>query len=127
MNKSLHRLFRFASGKQWWLMRRFTPSGLAVLICLPIAAAAGMDTNESVAYQIFTLLLAMLGIAIATSLSFRDRFTVTRILPRFGTVGVPLTYRVVLHNHTRKLQTSLKLLENLADPRPSFAEFISTP
>lgn len=108
-------------------MRRFTPSGLAVLICLPIAAAAGMDTNESVAYQIFTLLLAMLGIAIATSLSFRDRFTVTRILPRFGTVGVPLTYRIVLHNHTRKLQTSLKLLETLADPRPSFAEFISTP
>jgi hypothetical protein len=44
-------------------------------------------------------------------------------LPRFGTVGVPIGYRVLLRNLARKAQGDLTLLENLADPRPSFSEW----
>lgn len=127
MKKSLYRLFRFSYVVQQWLTQRFTNTGLAMLVGLVLSAAVGLDTNESMAYQIFTFLLATLGVAIASSLSFRDRFSVTRILPKFGTVGVPLKYRLLIHNPTRQVQTGLKLFETFADPRPSFAEFLRTP
>ncbi|NET57502.1 MAG: hypothetical protein F6K47_15460 [Symploca sp. SIO2E6] len=46
------------------MTRRFTISGLVVVVCLLVAAAAGIDTNQSMAYQIFTFLLSLLVIAI---------------------------------------------------------------
>jgi hypothetical protein len=108
---------------QRWLLRRFTPLGLGVLICLGISAIIGMDTNQSLSYQVFTLLLSLLVVAIAASFGSCYRFGATRVLPRFGTVGVPLTYRVELHNKTQKPLKALKLLESFGEAFPSFREF----
>ena len=118
-----HRLFCFSYTVKQWLTRRFTTSGLGVLICLFIAAIVGIDTKRTMAYQIFTFLLSILIIAIIYSLRFRDRLTVTRTLPRFGTVGVKLQYPITVHNRTNKQQIGLKIRENFADPRPSWSEF----
>jgi uncharacterized protein (DUF58 family) len=123
MERSFYRFLCFTDSLQQWLMRRFTPLGLGVLVCLGISAIIGMDTNQSLSYQVFTFLLALLSVAIAASLFIRYRFSATRILPRFGTVGVPLQYRVVLHNQTQKPQKGLKLLESFAVGFPSFQEF----
>jgi Protein of unknown function DUF58 len=123
MERSFYRLLRFAHHLRQWLTRRFTPMGLGVLVCLDISAIIGMDTNQSLSYQVFTFLTALLSIAISASFFIRYRFSATRILPRFGTVGVPLQYRVVLQNKTQKPQKGLKLLESFADGFPSFPEF----
>jgi hypothetical protein len=125
MDRSVYRLLRFAYTLRQWLMRRFTPLGLGVLVCLCISAIIGMDTNQSLSYQVFTFLMALLTVAIAASLFIRYRFSATRILPRFGTVGVPLQYRVVLQNKTKKSQKGLKLLESFTDSFPSLKEFKS--
>ncbi len=118
-----HRLFCFSYTVKQWLTRRFTTSGLGVLICLFIAAIVGIDTKRTMAYQIFTFLLSILIIAIIYSLRFRDRLSITRTLPRFGTVGVKLQYPITVHNRTNKQQIGLKIRENFADPRPSWSEF----
>jgi uncharacterized protein (DUF58 family) len=123
MDRAFYRLLRFAYALRQWLTRRFTPLGLGVLICLGISAIIGMDTNQSLSYQVFTFLLSLLTVAIAASLFIRYRFSVNRILPRFGTVGMPLQYRVVLQNKTQKPQRGLKLLESFANAFPSFREF----
>jgi uncharacterized protein (DUF58 family) len=123
MERSFYRLLRFAYHLRQWLTRRFTPMGLGVLVCLGISAIIGMDTNQSLSYQVFTFLTALLSVAIAASLFIRYRFSATRILPRFGTVGMPLQYRVVLQNKTQKPQKGLKLLESFAGSFPSFSEF----
>jgi uncharacterized protein (DUF58 family) len=47
------------------------------------------------------------------------------LLPRFGTVGAPLNYSVKLRNLSPKTQKGLALLENLADPRPAFPEWLA--
>jgi Protein of unknown function DUF58 len=125
MNRSFYRLLRFAYAVRQWLTRRFTPMGLGVLVCLGISAIIGMDTNQSLSYQVFTFLLSLLTVAIAASLFIRHRFSATRILPRFGTVGMPLRYRVVLQNKTKKTQRGLKLLESFTDSFPSLKEFKS--
>ncbi|MBW1842632.1 MAG: DUF2101 family protein, partial [Deltaproteobacteria bacterium] len=88
------------------------------------SAVLGVDTRQTMAYQAFTFLLSLVVISIVFSLFFRARFTVTRTLPRFGTVGELLSYRVVVKNISNKTQNGLYLLENFEDPRPTFGEFI---
>ena len=115
-----HRLFSWV---RHWTRRRFTRAGLAVLGAFLVAGAMGVDTENSVVYQAFTLLFAMLIVAAAFSLGFRARFAVTRSLPRLGISGRAITYRVTVRNLTRKTQRGLVLMENLADLHPSYAEW----
>jgi hypothetical protein len=126
IDRFLYQLFHLSYTIQKWSTRQFTTSGLVVLCCLAFSAIFGLDTKQAMAYQIFSFLLSILVMAIAWGLFFRFRFSATRILPRFGTVGVKLEYRIVIHNRTDKIQKGLKLWENLADPRPSFSEFRET-
>ena len=121
--KLLYSLLCFSYALQRWFTRRFTIMGLGILCCLIFAAIVGLDTRQTMAYQIFTLLLAITIVAILYSLRFRCNCQIARVLPKFATVGVKLRYSVTIYNHTGKIQRGLKLLENFADPKPSLAEF----
>ncbi len=121
--KLLYRLFCFSYGIQQWLVRRFTTGGFAILVCLLAAAIIGLDTKQTMAYQVFAFLLAVLIMAIAFSFYFRWRFSATRTLPRFATVGVKVFYPLVITNKTKKIQTGLKFIEEIAHPKLSLGEF----
>ena len=71
------------------------------------------------------LLLAMLMLSAASCVFYRARFAAGRIVPRVGTAGQPLHYRVRSKDLTAKPQASLVFLENLADPRPPFEEWLA--
>ena len=107
-----------------WALRRFTPAGLCAGFGLIFAGACGVDIENTVSYQLFALLLALLIFAIACSPFFRAKFSAVRSLPRFGTAGFPLHYQVSVKNLTRKPQAGLTLLDDLVDPRPNFQEWI---
>jgi len=83
------------------------------------------DTDNNLTYQALPLLLFLLVIAVCLSWLFKTPFSATRLLPRFGTAGCPLHYRVVVKNLSARVQNNLTLLENLADSRPSFAAWIA--
>jgi uncharacterized protein (DUF58 family) len=119
-----YRLFRSTSSFQYRFGRRFTPAGKLALTALGASAVIGFDTNRTLGYQAFTLLGALLAIAGAWSVVRPPRLGVRRVLPRFATAGEPVAYRVVIENRTATPQRGLVLLENLADPRPSFDEFV---
>jgi uncharacterized protein (DUF58 family) len=123
--RPLYLAYRVSSGLRYRARRRFTPGGWAVLGAFLVTGAMGLDTENSVTYQAFPVLLALLLIAAAFTPFFRGRFAVTRSLPRFATAGLPLTYRVVVQNLGRKTQRGLTLLEDLADPRPSFSAWLA--
>ncbi len=107
-----------------FLGRRFTCLGAGLLICLVIAALMSPDTDNNVAYQGFALLFALLLLGTVFSFSFRARFSAQRDLPGFATVGVPLQYSVCIRNLTGKTQLGLTVLEELADRRPSFEDWL---
>ena len=65
----------------------------------------GVDIENTVTYQTFALLLAFLIFAFVSSFFFRAKFSATRLLPRFGTAGQPLFYRVQVKNLTAKNQS----------------------
>ena len=119
----LYRLYRLFSGARRWAERRFTRTGLVVFGAMFVAAILGFDPENSVGYQAFTLLVGLMFVAVLGGWRFKAAFAAERLLPRFGTVGQPFRYRVVVRNLTRKNQVGLTLLETLADPRPSFQDW----
>ena len=123
--RPLYLLYRWSSTLHYRAQRRFTRVGLTALGAFLVSALVGVDTENSVAYQAFTLLLALLLVAICFSWIFRARFAVRRLLPSFGTVNRPLSYTLVVENLTSKPQNHLTLLEDLADPRPSYPEWLA--
>jgi uncharacterized protein (DUF58 family) len=125
VKRLLYRWFRSFSGFQYRLDRRCTRAGSLALGVLGAAIVIGLDTNRTVGYQVFTLGLALVILSAASSLVFRGRFAARRILPRFASVGVPVTYRVAIANQTSRRQDGLVLIEELSDPRPSFEEFMT--
>src|SRR5215470_4296754 len=90
----VYRFYCASSSVRYWALRRFTAAGLGILGATVVAALLGPDTENNVAYQAFTLLICLLAVAVACSWFFRGRFAASRLLPRFGTVGVPLSYSV---------------------------------
>ena len=116
--------YRAASGAWYWARRRLTPAGFCVATGFFVAGAVGVDIENTVAYQAFVLLLGLQIFALASSFFFRARFAVERLLPRVGTAGLPLHYRVRVKNLTAKKQNGLTLLDGLADPRPSFEDWL---
>ncbi|MBI2155486.1 MAG: DUF58 domain-containing protein [Candidatus Rokubacteria bacterium] len=124
MRRLWWRWFRSVSSFQYRAGRRLTRGGLLALGVLGAAGVVGLDTNRTVGYQVFTLAGALLAISVLASLRFRASFTARRILPRYASAGEPVTYRVVIGNATRRRQAGLVLLDDLADPRPSFDEWV---
>jgi uncharacterized protein (DUF58 family) len=118
-----YRRFRAVTSLQRRWSRRFTPSGFLVLGALAGSAVVGLDTSRTVAYQVFTFLLAVVMLSAIGSVGFRPRLRVRRVLPRFSTAGECVTYRLLVANDGRVPQRDLVLTEDLADPRPSFEEF----
>ena len=123
--KPIYWFYRLAGGLWRWSRRRFTPAGLFVSWGLLVTAVVSTDIENTVTYQSFTLLLALLLPALATSRFFRAKFSAERILPRFGTAGQPLRYHVLVRNLTAKTQNGLTLLEDVAEARPDFQQWLA--
>lgn len=117
------RIFRGLGAVQHRIRRHFTPSGVFVGSAAILAAAFGVDTNQSLAYKIFTALVALLAVSWAASRNIRGRFEVRRELPRAVAAGESFDYRVTLRNLGDRPVVGASLLEDAGDPRPSFETF----
>ena len=118
-----YRLYRFLSLSQYWIERRFTKAGLLVFCGIFLMMGLAVDTEQSAAYQLLGIVLALLLSAMAWAPFFRGRFSIERHLPRFGTVNQPLAYAVTVTNLASRAERELTLLEDLQDTRPSASEF----
>jgi uncharacterized protein (DUF58 family) len=127
--KPIYKLFylayRGSSGLWYWLRRRFTLAGLCIAGGFVVAGSVGVDIENTVTYQSFSLLAAFLLQTLATGIFFQARFSVARSLPRFGTAGQPMYYGVTVRNLSAKTQSGLTLLEVVADPRPNFEDWLA--
>jgi len=121
------RNYRRSSGLKHAFVRRFTPAGLLVTALTMSLVGLGVDTNLAISYQAATLVGTALLISFAWSFAKRPAFRAERILPRFGTAGSPLHYRVCLKNPTREPQAGLAIMEDLGDPRPTREQFLNNP
>jgi uncharacterized protein (DUF58 family) len=123
MRRFIHRALRTVSALDHRLRERLTPAGWLVLGTAGAAAAAGLDTNQTVTYRAFTFLFALLVLAYLASLFFRARLESSRDLPRYATAGEPCTYRVVVANRGTRALIGATVLERFRDPRPGYEEW----
>lgn len=107
-----------------WIRQRFTKAGMLVLGGMIAAGVFGIDTRQTLAYQLFALLFVLLSFGILSSWFFRIRLTAQRHKPRFATVDEPVHYHISVSNHTSRLQKELLIRENLSLQPPSFATFL---
>ncbi|MGA2750049.1 MAG: DUF58 domain-containing protein [Verrucomicrobiota bacterium] len=107
--------------------RRVTMTGWMVLGGTVAAAVLGVDTNISLSYQTFAILGCVVAASALCTPLGRPRLSIERRLPKFGSVGEPLRYRLVVRNRGRRAQNGLRLIEEVPDPRPSFEEFAAIP
>lgn len=110
-----------------WVRRRFTHVGQAALVGLLASAVWGVDTNQSMAYQAFTFLAALLVLSCALARLRAPRARLSRRLPRFATAGEPIRYGIAVENLGTRPLRGLAVREELADPRPDFEAFHAAP
>ena len=127
LQRRLYASYRVTAAGTWALRRTYTKGGWLVFFGIIVTGLMGADTNLSLAYQAFVFLLFLLVTALAGTQFSRTRVEAERRLPRFGSVGLPISYRVTLTNLTAKPQRGLSVTEDLADPRPTLGQFSSTP
>ena len=125
LKRLLYHNFRIVYRLSHWVRHRFTPGGLLILGCAIASGIFGVNTRQTLAYQIFALTAAMLALSLLCSAWFRGGFRITRRLPEFGTVGEPLHYRVRVENRSRRRQQDLCLIDELHADFPRFEDFRS--
>lgn len=103
--------------------RRFTRGGILVMCSALLAAGLGVDLDQSLAYQLFSLLFVLLLVALVSTVWFRGRFEIHRNVPRLASAGQELSYSVRVSNLTRRPQPGLLLLEDIADGRLTLGQF----
>ncbi|MBI2994918.1 MAG: DUF58 domain-containing protein [Gammaproteobacteria bacterium] len=123
LKRLLYHNFRIVYRLSQWTRQRFTPAGLLILGCVIASGIFGVNTRQTLAYQIFALTAAMLVLSLLCCAWFRAGFRISRRLPEYGTVGEPLHYRVRIENRSRRHQRDLCLIDELHADFPAFEEF----
>ena len=94
------------------VMRRNSDRGRLVQTGTLVCGAVGLDTDLSLVYQLFALLICLL---IFSRLSLRlqvPNVTVRRWLPRYATAEEPFEYRITVDNSGDRVERDLKLTDN---------------
>ena len=127
MRRFIYRALRFFSRVDHALRERLTVGGWLALGTAGAAAAAGLDTNQTVTYRAFTFLAVLIVLAWLASLLFplfyRRRLEARRELPRYATAGEAFSYRVVLDNRGARAVAGATVQEHFRDPRPGYEEW----
>jgi uncharacterized protein (DUF58 family) len=123
----LYRNYHSAGALTRKLDRRMTNVGRLVVLGTLVAAALGMDTTASMAYQTFSFLGCLVLVALLGLIWSGRRVEVKRVMPKFGTVGQPMPYTLIVKNRSRRIFRSLTFLEDPQDPRPTYEQFANTP
>lgn len=108
------------------MRQRFTSTGMLILLVMPVAGVFGFDTRSTLSFQIFSVTLILLITSICFALMFRGKFSLSRKLPEYGTVGTPLYYSCVIRNKNRKPRRGLVLIDELSSQFPTIDEFTKT-
>jgi len=106
-----------------WMRRRFTSTGMLILLVMPVAGVFGFDTRSTLSFQIFSVTLILLITSMSYGFMFRGKFSLCRKLPKYGTVGTPLYYSCIIKNKNRKPRRGLVLIDELYSRFPTLGEF----
>ena len=124
MRRIIFRSFSILHRFSQWSRMKLTSAGTLIFMGLIFSGVFGIDTRQTLSFQIFSLFLSLLLISFLFSLFFRGRFSIQRELPDYCTVGQTMQYRVNIKNESRFAQEDLSIVEELSCVMPKFPEFL---
>jgi len=116
--RNFERVYRLSR----WFRRRFTPAGQLVLAVIIASGVIGVDTSRSLSYQIFSLSVSLIVLAVIFAAFNRSKFSCTRTLPPIATVGEPVHYHINITNTASKPQSDLLIVDQLVRQSPTEQE-----
>ncbi len=119
----LHRSYFQSSGLRHFVVRRVRPLGLALVCLAAITASLAMAHQHTAVYQMFSLVVGAVCIALPWVMLRRVRLEASREVPRYGTAGEPLQYHVHVRNVGSDRVGRAWLIESEPDARPDLEEF----
>ena len=115
--------FRFIYRVSQWFRQRFSPAGLLILGGVIASGIFGIDTRQSLAFQVFAITLTLLILSVIATLFIKGDFRFHRRLPEYGTAGVPLRYKVIIDNLGAAPARDVLFRDQLANRFPEYEEF----
>ncbi len=125
--RAIYRNYRISSSLKYWFEKRFSPSGLLVLLGMLTAAGVGLDTSQAMAYQVFAILFCLMVVSFLWAFAPKLVIEIERLMPRHGTAGTVLPLRYRVRNPNSKAIQGLSLIDTVEDTRPTLVQFINTP
>ena len=107
-----------------WMQSYLTPIGLGVVVLALLSGGVGLWSSRSLCHLLFFLSISLLCLALIGRRFVQFSFTAERRLPRFGTVGEALSYRIFLKNKTSQVQAGLKLIDVMPTSFLTLSEFL---
>ena len=115
--------FRFIYRVSQWFRRRFSPAGLLVLGGVVASGIFGIDTRQSLAFQVFAITVSLLVLAIIGTLFLKGNFRFHRRLPEYGTVTRPMKYQVTIDNLDDNAYRDVLFRDELSSRFPAYEDF----
>lgn len=115
--------FRFIYRVSQWFRRRFSPAGLLVLGGVVASGIFGIDTRQSLAFQVFAITVSLLVLSIIGSLFLKGNFRFHRRLPEYGTVTRPVKYKVTIDNLEDHAYRDVLFRDELSSRFPDYEDF----
>ena len=106
--------------------RQSSERGQLVLVAALICGAIGIDTDLTLNYQLFTLLLILLLSARITVRFHEPAISVKRILPRHVSANQKFSYDIVITNIGSRVEADLRIIDEPLVIAPSFQELQSS-
>ena len=123
MKRLVYAALKIFSGIDRIARERLTAAGWVALGAAALAGVAGVDTHQTLAYQAFTFLAALLALALAASALLPARIAAERELPRYVTVRKRCTYSVTIANQGGRSLVGATVLETYPQARPTYADW----
>lgn len=123
IRKILFRNFLFIHRISQWVRQHFTHTGILLLAVIITATAFGLNTRMTHSYQITAFLLALFFISFISIIFHKSRLYIKRSLPQYATAGLPLEYKINIHNPSSKTLYNLTVFDNLGCEVPKYNDF----
>jgi uncharacterized protein (DUF58 family) len=127
MSPKLYKIYRYTARIKKRLHSKVSPGGRLFLLMAGSAVLFGLNTRETMLYQLAAFSVALLLFSFLLSFFFSTKVSVHRVLPESCTAGVPLNYLLQLENRGDRIESGLYFTEYPRTEYPSFTEFSSTP
>lgn len=103
--------------------RQSSERGQLVLAAALVCGAVGIDTDLTLNYQLFALLLILLISSRITVRFHQPEVTLKRVLPRHASANQNFSYDILITNVGQRVESDLKIVDEPVIVRPEFSEF----